>query len=131
MNEQSTIAFLIRQLLGKVLKLVAGMVLVVMVSLYLFTSYTAVVNEAGSVRGGSQRIVKQVLAGADSSKVMANVEGLLNKLDGAILFGSFSTERNNVANYWNGTVKPEMEKYKTSQDSTKLLEVKLPLFSKG
>ena len=123
MNGQGTIAFLIRQLLDKVLKIVAGVVLVLMVSLYLFSSYTAVVNEAGIVRGGSQRIVKQVLAGADSSKVMANVEGLLNKLDGAILLGSFSTERNNVAAYWNNTVKPEMENYKTSQDPKKLLEV--------
>lgn len=122
MNER-TIAFFIRQLLGRVLKVVAGMVVVVMVSLYLFSSYTAVVNQAGIVRGGSQRIVKQVLAGADSSKVMANVEGLLNKLDGAILLGSFSTERDNVAAYWSGTVKPEMENYKKTHDPTKLLEV--------
>ena len=123
MREENTIAFLIKQLLTRVFAIVAVVVVVVMVSLFLFTNYTAVVNEAGIVRGGSQRIVKQVLAGADSSKVMANVEGLLNKLDGAILLGSFSTERNNVANYWNGTVKPEMENYKKSNDPTKLLEV--------
>lgn len=123
MNEQGTISFLIRGLLMNVFKLVGGMVAVVMVSLYLFTSYTAVVNEAGIVRGGSQRIVKQVLAGADSSKAMGNVENLLNKLDGAILLGSFSTRRNEVAAYWNGTVKPAMTEYQTTKDPAKLLEV--------
>lgn len=35
-------------------------------------------NDAGVVRGGSQRIVKQVLAGADASKTTAKIEGLLS-----------------------------------------------------
>lgn len=123
MNEQGTISFLIRGLLMRVFKLVAAVVAVVMFSLYLFTSYTAVVNEAGIVRGGSQRIVKQVLAGADSSQAMNNVENLLNKLDGAILLGSFSAKRNEVAAYWNGTVKPAMNEYHSTQNPAKLLEV--------
>ena len=123
MSEQSTIAFLIRGLLMNVFKLVAGMVAVVVVSLYLFTSYTAVVNEAGIVRGGSQRIVKQVLAGADSSQAMSNVENLLSKLDGAILLGSFSSRRDEVAAYWSGTVKPAMAEYQSTKNPAKLLEV--------
>ena len=123
MSEQSTIAFLIRGLLTKVFKLAAVMVAVMMVSLYLFSSYTAVVNEAGIVRGGSQRIVKQVLAGADSSQATEKVEGLLRKLDGAILLGSFSSERDKVADYWNKEVKPTMAEFEKTQDSTKLLDV--------
>ncbi len=99
MSEQNTIAFLIRGLLLRVFKLVAVMVAVVMVSLYLFTHYASVVNEAGIVRGGSQRIVKQVLADADSSAAMSNVENLLSKLDGAILLGSFSSRRDALS-YW-------------------------------
>ena len=100
MQEQSTIAFLIRQLLTKVFQLVAVMVVVVMVSLYLFTSYTAVVNEAGIVRGGSQRVIKQVLAGADSTQATEKVESILKKLDGAILLGGFSSSRDKVESYW-------------------------------
>lgn len=123
MSGQNTIAFLIRGLLLRVFKLVAAMVAVVMVSLYLFTHYASVVNEAGIVRGGSQRIVKQVLAGADSSAAMSNVENLLSKLDGAILLGSFSSRRDAVADYWTGTVKPAMNEYHATKDPAKLLDV--------
>lgn len=122
-NEQNTIAFLIRQLLEKIFKLVAVTGIVMIVSLYLFTSYTAVVNEAGIVRGGSQRIVKQVLAGADASQATEKVEGLLKKLDGAILLGGFSGERDKVAAYWNKEVKPAMTEYKSSKNPAHLLEV--------
>lgn len=123
MNEQNTIAFLIRQLLEKIFKLVAVTGIVMIVSLYLFTSYTAVVNKAGIVRGGSQRIVKQVLAGADASQATEKVEGLLKKLDGAILLGGFSGERDKVASYWNKEVKPAMTEYKSSKNPAHLLEV--------
>ncbi len=129
MGEQGTIAFLIRQLLEQVFKIVGGMVLIVMVSLYLFSSYTAVVNQAGIVRGGSQRIVKQVLAGADSAQAMTNVEGVLQKLDGAILLGSFSSERNKVAEYWSGTVKPAINEYHSTKNPAKLLDVSEQYFS--
>lgn len=123
MAEQSTIAFLIRGLLTRVFKLAAFMVAVMIVSLYLFSSYTAVVNEAGIVRGGSQRIIKQVLAGADSSQATEKVEGLLKKLDGAILLGSFSSERDKVENYWNKEVKTAIAEFEKTQDPTKLLDV--------
>lgn len=123
MAEQSTIAFLIRGLLTRVFKLAAFMVAVMIVSLYLFSSYTAVVNEAGIIRGGSQRIIKQVLAGADSSQATEKVEGLLKKLDGAILLGSFSSERDKVENYWNKEVKTAIAEFEKTQDPTKLLDV--------
>ncbi len=123
MGNQNTIAFLIKQLLMRVFKIVAVVVVIVMASLFLFTNYTAVVNEAGIVRGGSQRVVKQVLAGADESGAMEKVEGILKKLDGAILLGSFSTEYAKVFDYWNSEVKPAMAEYKNSKNPEKLLEV--------
>ncbi|MBQ6975795.1 MAG: methyl-accepting chemotaxis protein, partial [Selenomonadaceae bacterium] len=123
MNEQTTIAFLIKGLLTRVFKLVAVIVVVMIVSLYLFSSYTAVVNEAGIVRGGSQRVVKQVLAGADASQATEKVEGLLKKLDGAILLGSFSSERDKVENYWNAEVKTAIADFKNTNEPAKLLEV--------
>lgn len=129
MQEQSTIAFLIRQLLTKVFQLVAVMVVVVMVSLYLFTSYTAVVNEAGIVRGGSQRVIKQVLAGADSTQATEKVEGILKKLDGAILLGGFSSSRDKVENYWQTQVKPAISDYKNSKEPSKLLSVSEEYFT--
>ena len=123
MSDQNTIAFLIRQLLTKAFQLVVIMVLVVMVSLYLFTSYTAVVNQAGIVRGGSQRVVKQVLAGADASQTTNKIESILKDLDGSILLGGFSSSRDKVENYWNSSVKPAMNEYKTSKDPANLLSV--------
>ena len=123
MNEQTTIAFLIKGLLTRVFKLVAVIVVVMIVSLYLFSSYTAVVNEAGIVRGGSQRVVKQVLAGADASQATEKVEGLLKKLDGAILLGSFSSERDKVENYWNAEVKTAIADFKNTNEPAKLLKV--------
>ena len=117
------IAVLIQEHLGRVFKVVVAVAAVLMISLYLFTSYTAVVNQAGIVRGGSQRIVKQVLGGADSAQAMTNVEGVLQKLDGAILLGSFSSERKKVAEYWQGTVKPAMTDYQTTKNPARLLEV--------
>lgn len=121
MNEQSTIAFLIRQLLTQIFTVVAGMVVIVMVSLFLVSSYASVVNEAGIVRGGSQRVVKQVLAGADASKATERVESLLKKLDGAILLGGFSGNRKQVEDYWNGTLKPAISDYQANKNSAPLL----------
>jgi methyl-accepting chemotaxis protein len=42
--------------------------------LYLFTRYTSVVNNAGIVRCGSQRVVKLVLAGSDESAGITAVD---------------------------------------------------------
>ncbi|MBQ7496559.1 MAG: methyl-accepting chemotaxis protein, partial [Selenomonas sp.] len=72
-----TIAYLIKQLLNKVFIIVSAVAFIIMISLYLFTDYAAVVNDAGIVRGGSQRIVKQVLAGADAAQLIEKNEGIL------------------------------------------------------
>ena len=89
LSKQGTIAGLIQVLLRQVLVIVVFVVAIVAGSLYLFTSYTAVVNEAGTVRGGSQRIVKQELAGADTSQTVSRVDAVLRGLDGRVHFGSF------------------------------------------
>ena len=78
MTGQETIAGVIQLHLRRIFLMVAAVVAIVGFSLYLFTSYVALVNDAGVVRGGSQRIVKQVLAGADASKTTAKIEGLLS-----------------------------------------------------
>jgi methyl-accepting chemotaxis protein len=73
-----TIAYLIKQLLNKVFIIVSAVAFIIMIRLYLFTDYAAVVNDAGIVRGGSQRIVKQVLAGADAAQLIEKNEGILS-----------------------------------------------------
>ncbi|MBO6202945.1 MAG: methyl-accepting chemotaxis protein, partial [Selenomonas sp.] len=88
MMGQETIAGVIRQHLRRLFLLVAAVVAIVGFSLYLFTSYVALVNDAGVVRGGSQRIVKQVLAGADASKTTAKIEGLLSGMSSRMHIGS-------------------------------------------
>ena len=75
MNDSGTIAALFKQRLERVSALIVAVVFVVAGSLYMFVSYTGVVNDAGIVRGGSQRVVKQVLAGADEAKTVKAVEG--------------------------------------------------------
>ncbi|MBO6203690.1 MAG: methyl-accepting chemotaxis protein, partial [Selenomonas sp.] len=88
MMGQETIAGVIRLYLRRIFLMVAAVVAIVGFSLYLFTSYVALVNDAGVVRGGSQRIVKQVLAGADASKTTAKIEGLLSGMSSRMHIGS-------------------------------------------
>lgn len=130
MNQSGTVADAIRQLLTRVFALIVGAAVIIGVSLYLFMDYAAVVNEAGIVRGGSQRVVKQVLAGADADKTTAAVEGVLGKLDGRIFFGSFSEKRTNAATYWTSEVKPAMQAYRETGDARALLEASETYFAK-
>lgn len=126
---EGSIALLIQQLLSRVFKIVAAVVVVLMVSLYLFSSYAAVVNQAGIVRGGSQRVVKLVLAGADASQVISNVEGVMKDLKGAILLGSFSSERDKVEAFWQSDVLPAIAEFRQTQNSAKLLTSSEQLFT--
>lgn len=130
MDTQETIAYLIRRLLVQVLGIVVGVVAIVAVSLYLFTSYVAVVNDAGVVRGGSQRIVKQVLAGADASQTTTKIEGLLKGLTSRVHLGSFPDKRTEAENYWMGEVKPAIAEYQQSGNPDHLLEVSEKYFGK-
>lgn len=128
--EQQTIAYLIKQLLRRVLLVVVAVVAIVGVSLYMFASYVAVVNDAGVVRGGSQRIVKQVLAGADASKTTATIEGLLSGLGSRVHLGAFPAKRDAAEAYWQSEVKPAIAEYQETQNPDKLLEVSETYFGK-
>ena len=130
MNSSETIAQLFKERLKKVSALVVAVVVVVMGSLYLFTRYTGVVNDAGIVRGGSQRVVKQVLAGADESKTVAAVEGKLTSIGGRMHLGSFPSERDACEQYWQKTVKPAIEQYKQDKNAAPLLEASETYFAK-
>lgn len=130
LERQDTIAALIQQLLKQVFMIVVGVVVIVAGSLYLFASYTAVVNDAGIVRGGSQRIVKQELAGADTSQTTAKVEAVLKGLDSRMHLGSFPAKRDAAEAYWQNEVKPAMAQYAQTKDSAHLLEVSEAYFGK-
>ena len=124
MERQGTIAFLIRQLLTRAFQLVVIMVVGLMLSLALFTKAAEIVNQAGIVRGGSQRAVKQVLAGADANQTIQNIDNLIQKLDGAIiLISDFSEQHGKVEAYWNNQVKPAINDYQSTKNPTRLLEV--------
>ncbi|TYZ21985.1 HAMP domain-containing protein [Selenomonas ruminis] len=130
MNKQETIAYLIQRLLAQVFAIVVGVVVVVAVSLYLFTSYVAVVNDAGVVRGGSQRVVKQVLAGSDASDTTQRVESILQGLGSRMHLGSFPEKRDAAEKYWMTEVKPAISEYQKSKDAAHLLEVSETYFAK-
>lgn len=130
LNQQETIAYLIQRLLARVFAIVVGVVVIVGISLYLFTSYVAVVNDAGVVRGGSQRIVKQVLAGADASQTTQKIEGLLKDLGSRVHLGSFPGKRDAAEAYWNSEVKPAIAEYEQTKNPARLLEASETYFGK-
>ena len=130
MNQQETIAYLIQRLLARVFAIVVGVVVIVGISLYLFTSYVAVVNDAGVVRGGSQRIVKQVLAGADASQTTQKIEGLLKDLGSRVHLGSFPGKRDAAETYWQNEVKPAIAEYEQTKNPAHLLEASETYFGK-
>ena len=123
-----TIAQTIKRTLLRGYLLTVGVVILIAVSLFLFTRYTAVVNSAGIVRGGSQRVVKQVIAGADESKALSLVDSTLAQIEKQMHLGSFPESRNAVENYWNNTIKPDIEAFKASGDYTVLMEDSETLF---
>ena len=124
MNKKASIAYLIKQLLKRILILVTVVSVIIIVSLYVFTRYTGVVNEAGVVRGGSQRAVKQVLAGADETEMVSKVSANIEDLDGKMHFGKFPSSRDEVEKYWNSKLSEAIENYKNSdkKDASELLE---------
>ena len=123
-----TIAEIIGKTLKKISFLIIGVVVLIAASLFLFTKYTAVVNSAGIVRGGSQRVIKQVIAGADESKALATVESTLIAIGEQMHLGNFPKSRDSVEDYWNGTIKPDIEAFKQSGDYTALLADSETLF---
>ena len=93
-----------------------------------FTRYTAVVNSAGIVRGGSQRVIKQVIAGADESKALATVESTLIAIGEQMHLGNFPDSRDAVEDYWKNTIKPDIDEFKKSGNYATLLEDSETLF---
>uniref|UniRef100_UPI004055AB33 methyl-accepting chemotaxis protein n=1 Tax=Agathobacter sp. TaxID=2021311 RepID=UPI004055AB33 len=127
-NFNITIAETIGRTLRKVFMLILGVVILIAVSLFLFTRYTSVVNSAGIVRGGSQRVIKQVIAGADESAALALVESTLSEIGEQMHLGNFPKSRDDVEDYWNKTIKPDIEEFKASGDYAILLEDSETLF---
>lgn len=123
-----TIAETINRTLKTGFLLILAVVILIAVSLFTFTKYTAVVNSAGIVRGGSQRVVKQVLAGADESKALALVDSTLTKIGKQMRIGEFPNSRSEVERYWNNTIKPDIDEFKASGNYAVLLEDSETLF---
>ncbi|XME01401.1 methyl-accepting chemotaxis protein [Lachnospiraceae bacterium C1.1] len=119
---KNSIAYLILTKLQKVFVIITVVVVVLMACLFLFTQYTAVVNNAGIVRGGSQRAIKQVFAGSDATEAIGKMDSMLTKLKGAMHLGSFGKKRTTVEDYWNNEIKPAIEDYKSTGDGAALLE---------
>ncbi len=106
------------------------MVIGLMASLMLFTKAAAIVNQAGIVRGGSQRAVKQVLAGADANKTIQNIDNLIEQLDGSIIIISdFSNKHAKVKETWQKDVKPAISEFQSTKDPSNLLSVSENFFS--
>ena len=124
-----TIAKMINSTLAKVFLLIFGVVVLIAGSLYLFTQYTSVVNSAGIVRGGSQRVIKQVIAGADESKALSLVDATLATIEKQMTIGKFPDSRDAVEKYWNNTIKDDIDDFKKSGDYTVLLADSETLFT--
>ncbi len=110
--------------------LVGGACVVIAFSLYLFVSYAGVVNDAGVVRGGSQRVVKQVFAGEEATKTITAVEGKLTSIGERMHLGSFPEKRDACEAYWNGTVKPAIAAYQAGGEEKPLYEASEEYFAK-
>ena len=119
-NTQS-ISYTIKNTIQRVSILFAVVLLFIACVLYLFTRYTSVVNNAGIVRGGSQRVVKLVLAGSDESAGITAVDTNLKTIKNTMHVGSFVSSRNDVEDYWNNTIKTDITNYKSTGDSTDLI----------
>ena len=128
-TKNMTIAKTIGGTLVKVFLLIFGVVALIAGSLYLFTQYPAVVNSAGIVRGGSQRVIKQVIAGADESKALNVVDTNLATIEKQMTIGKFPDSRDEVEDYWNNTIKPDIAAFKESGDYSVLLADSETLFS--
>lgn len=123
-----TIAEIIGLTLKKGFSLIVAVVILIAGSLFMFTKYTAVVNSAGIVRGGSQRVVKLVIAGADESQAVSVVEANLSQIEKQMHLGAFPESRDAVEEYWNNTIKSDIDNFKKIGDYTVLLANSETLF---
>lgn len=136
-NDEKMISSLIKKLLSRVGIMIITVVILVIISLFVFTKCTAVVNQAGIVRGGSQRAVKQELAGQSGEKAMSSVEAIINGLQhgdselGLIVIpvSGFQNSVKDVADYWNNQMKPAINSYRKDHNADQLLEVSETFFT--
>lgn len=136
-NDEKMISSLIKKLLSRVGIMIIAVVILVIISLFVFTKCTAVVNQAGIVRGGSQRAVKQELAGQSGEKAMSSVEAIINGLQhgdselGLIVIpvSGFQNSVKDVADYWNNQMKPAINSYRKDHNADQLLEVSETFFT--
>ncbi len=117
-----SIGTFIRNMLAMIVAMVLVVVLMLIVSIHSFTKYAAVVNQGGVVRGGSQRMIKLVLAGEDYAKVQGNVDNLLKGLNGKINTGDFPSCRNQAESFWTEVLLPDVETYRSSGDNSTLVK---------
>ena len=129
-SDGGTLSAFIHSRLRAISFLVGGVAVVIGFSLYMFASYAAVVNDAGVVRGGSQRVVKQVFAGEDSAKTIAAVEGKLASIGERMHLGSFPEKRDACEAYWNSTVKPAIAAYQAGGEEKPLYDASEEYFAK-
>lgn len=124
MKSKESIASLIKQLLNRIFIIVVVVSVVMIASLYMFTRYTAVVNQAGVVRGGSQRAVKQVLAGQDGAEMISKIDTLISTLDGKMRLGKFPSSREKVESYWKNDMAGAISNYKNAdkKDPSEILD---------
>lgn len=127
--QNETISMMIRMTLQKIFALILGVVIFIAVCLFLFTRYTAVVNNAGIVRGGSQRAIKLVLAGSDESAAISAVEGKLTLIGKQMHLGSFPSSRDAVEDYWTNTILVDIAGFKETGDYSVLIEDSETFFS--
>lgn len=117
--------------------MIIAVVILVAASLFIFTKCTAVVNQAGIVRGGSQRAVKQELSGTSGDQVMSSVEAIIDGLEhGSSKLGiiyipvsGYQNSVSKVSEFWKNQMKPAIETYRKDHDSAKLLEVSEEFFT--
>jgi len=137
LKKTQKISELIKQLLNRIIWFVVAVVLIVAACLFLFTKCAEVVNQAGIVRGGSQRAIKLELGGQSPDKVVTSVENILDGLENGstelglikLPFPKYQKSVSEVQDYWSKSVKPAMTQYRTSKDATQLLEVSEQYFS--
>ncbi|MCR5416782.1 MAG: HAMP domain-containing protein [Pseudobutyrivibrio sp.] len=120
---KNSISYMISSTLQKIFALILGVSILIALSLFLFTRYTGVVNSAGIVRGGSQRAVKLVLANETetANAAIGVVDTNLDKIKKQMHLGAFPKSRNEVDDFWDGTIKTDIEEYRNTGDMTQLI----------
>lgn len=126
-EQVGTIAQRIRQMIGRLCFGAGICAIFLVITLFIFTRYTKVVNYAGIVRGGSQRVIKLVIANEDYSAAMEKVDSVIDGLQHGkngvpkMGNGNFQNSLSEVRTFWDGTIKDDIQEYEKSKDPTELI----------